>query len=56
MDKINKLERLLDIYGSQSVKFEELSPALNEESKKVVDEYYEKLMKTRKKIIDLFLE
>lgn len=54
MDKRQKLEILLDIYASESIKFEELPPIKDEKTKKDVEVQYEKLMKAREKIIDLF--
>ena len=48
-----KLELLLDIYGKECVKLEELPIIVDDKTRKDVDEQYEKVMNTRKKIIDL---
>lgn len=55
MNKEQKLEMLLDIYANEWSKLDELPPVKDEETQKDVDEQYGKLMKVKKKIIDLAL-
>ena len=53
LEKKNKLNRLLDRFESEILKFDSLPIVQDEKTQKDVDEQYERLMTIRNKIMDL---